>query len=158
MSLALKDILDEVKTLVDDVTNIENVYTRRVVYSNSERFVELFRTKAKDRFFGFEIYRTTRQSQLLSFKNVYRHVHTITVRGYISIYEQGQTMSYDVLSGFLQNIQDKFNVNLTLNNTMENSEPATLEEITMDVLTGRVLWAGNVTWVLYEREIVGNIS
>jgi hypothetical protein len=158
MSIALKIIVEAVKALVDTVPNIENVYARRVVYPNSEKFVELFRTTNKDKFLGFEMYRAMRQSQILSFKNVYRHVHTITTRGYISIYENKTNSSYDVLSGFLQNIQDVFNVNLTLSGIMENSEPSSLEEITIDVATGRVLWAGNVSWILYEREIVNNIS
>jgi len=157
MSLDVLSILDSVKNLVDAVTSVENTYTRKIAPVNQEDFIDKFRTSAKDLFLGFQIYRASRTTEIISFKNVLRHAHTIVTRGVISAGEN-PTITYNTLQSILNKIQNKLMINLTLGETMEDAEMPSLGEITMDTTVGRGLWTGDVMWVVYEREIIASIS
>ena len=152
------DIIDELVTLIEAVSGVENVYGRRVSYADSNAFVEKFQNAAKNRYLGFMIYRSGKSSDLVAFKNKFRHTYQFTVLGIIGAEEKEDEASYDVLRDLLEDIQYVMNTNLTFNGAATDSELAEIGDIDLDTAVGKAFWTGEVTQLIYKDVIEGSIS
>jgi len=152
------DIRDEVFTLVDGVTGVENVYKRRATYENSAAFKNLFRVAAKNRYLGFTIARVSRTSLLTAFSNKIRDTYSISIVGLIGVEDDGANISYTILDDLMVEIGDVLNLNLTLNAKVTDAEFAEVGALDLDSAVGNTIWTGEIIMMYHKDRIVGSID
>lgn len=156
----LTAILTQIETLISAITDVENVYKRKIAYRDNKHFETLFKVTTDDKYLGFQIYRSGYTADLTSFSNKIRHIHTLTINGIIGIIENSTTpyYSYDKLQTLMQNMIYELNTNLTLSGEATDSELASLGMIDMETKVGKVFWTADITHIVYKDEITGSIS
>ncbi len=150
--MSLSAVLAQVDTLISSVTDVTNVYQRKVTPRNEKEFDDLFGDYSNDRFMGFEIYCTDQSIELTAF-NKKRNTFIIRIDCFIGVKEGGATKSYNTLKTILENIKDLLGNNLTCNGTCANSEFPEASEIIAVETTPGLAWSAFITWEVYVDEI-----
>jgi len=157
----LTDIIDSIKTLVESVTGVENVYGHRVTLVDDADFVSKFK-KTDNTYLGFQIYRESRETSFQAFAgqgNKVRNAHTIKIVGIIGVKEDGNTSDTNTeLSELMEDIADDLSQHITVDGAVADSEFPSIGPVDFDVISGRVLWRCELTWILYEDKIIPKIS
>lgn len=158
MSVDTAAMIAEMVTLVESVSDVENVYSRRVAYADTKDFVAKYQNAAKDGFLGFNIYLSQRVPEITAMNAQITHWITFTTTGIIGVVENDPDFSYDVLETMLDAIQQLYLINLTLSGTVTNAEMPTRGLIDFTPKVGKLFWEGSVTWMIQKQEIINNIS
>jgi len=115
----ISTIIAAIKTTLEGVTGIGNVYGYERWANNHSKFLDLFRTDA-DTINGWVISRASTAQQVTAYRKR-QNAHVFTIKGFYGL--KDADASETTFQALLDNIQTAFESDITLNGTVKTTCP-----------------------------------